>query len=61
MARTAIDRKWLSDCGWCGWLEDLLTGEVVTHHGDAFASVTELRGWLESLPKWPRVRNVPKK
>ncbi len=54
------DIQWLRDCGWHGWCygED---GKIHTHHGDEFRSAAELRAWLESLAKWPRVRNIPRK
>lgn len=56
--------KWLEDCGWRGWTEDQLTGEITTSHGDTFKDAHEFRGWL-SEQRWPRPRNggrnVPKK
>lgn len=65
MIRTGLDTdpdlQWLYDCGWHGWVVDEFTGKIHTHHGDEFGSAKELRAWLESLPTWPRVRNVPAK
>lgn len=57
------DIEWLRSCGWAGWLEDQITGEVVTSHGEVFTSASGLRTRLEKLPGWPRLRdgarNVP--
>jgi hypothetical protein len=55
------DTQWLHDCGWRGWFKDSIKGKIVTHHGDVFASAAALRAWLESLPTWPKVRNIPKR
>lgn len=64
------DIKWLIDCGWAGWCQDLLTGEIYTAAGDTFAGAKELRAWLQSVPPWPPLtkdfeghmtRDVPKR
>ena len=49
------DTRWLRDCGWTGWLEDTITGKIVTWNGDEFSDSTSLRRWLESLPAWPPI------
>lgn len=61
--------EWLRDCAWRGWLRDTLTGAVYSHHGQRWASASDLVKWLQSLPKWPRVqgrglesgRNIPRR
>ncbi len=59
------DEKWLRDCGWCGWMIDVLNGRVIDHHGQEWRSMTELRKWLQGLSRWPIAsnggRNIPKR
>jgi hypothetical protein len=58
--------EWIKSGGWAGWLEDQLTGEVITSEGDTFKSADELKKYLSDLPTWPRPdrqgqRRIPKR
>jgi hypothetical protein len=45
--------EWLEQCGWAGWLEDQLTGEIVVDNGDTFRDV----GALKSHPNYTAARS----
>ena len=44
------DTQWLKDCGFCGWLRDMKSGEIITEHGDKFPSASHARAYLSDLP-----------
>ena len=61
---TTVDVQWLHDCGWSGWIEELGTGKIITHHGDEFLDAASLRTWLMNQ-QWPEPedgqREIPKR
>ena len=55
--------EWLKDCGWHGWMHDLLTNEVFTADGGRWRTPLSLVRYLQHLHAWPRMekhgRNIP--